>query len=166
MIAYYQMRQMQARELHAAERPTSLLIAMQANQNRDPKKKKTPFSMEDFYLYQPMEDKNIPAGRYGAAALSLMKEGLFPHWALFCFKELTAAASEAIPAVRAYIGQDFILLAPLRDNEHMKGLLIARESATGPARRAVSPEGVEVFLDIPYVPTKIIATEDLSLRIA
>lgn len=149
------------------ERPVSLIASMLANQNRDPKRQKTPYKMDDFYLYQPVDDQNLPAGRYGSAAMSLLQEGLFPHWALFCYKELSqSAGGSPVPVLRAYLGEDFIVLAPRRNDGHVTGLLIAKETAHGRARRAVTPEGEEIFLDIPPIPTKFIAEEDFNLQIA
>ena len=77
--------------------------------------------MEDFYLYQPREDRDLPADRVGAAAMSLLKEGKYPSWALFCYKELAAASDAPVPALRAYQGEDFILLAPREQDGYMKG---------------------------------------------
>ncbi len=155
-----------SRELHLMERPVSLIASMLANQNRDPKRQKTPYKMDDFYLYQPVDDQNLPAGRYGSAAMSLLSDGLFPNWALFCYKELAASCDAPVPALRAYIGEDFILLAPRRADGHVTGLFIAKETAQGKSRRAVTPEGEEIFLDIPPIPTKFIAEEDFNLAIA
>lgn len=154
------------RQLHEQERPVALVTSLMANQNRDPKKRSTPYSMEDFYLYQPKEAKDLPADRVGASAMSLLKEGKFPSWALFCYKELAAASDAPVPPLRAYQGEGFILLAPRERDGYMVGMLIALESASGKAKAATSPEGDTVFLDVPKIETKVIARENQSLRIA
>jgi len=166
VLAYFQGGKQQAKKLHLNERPVAMISAMMANQNRDPKKRTTPYSMEDFYLYQPREMKDLPAARYGSAAMSLLKEGLFPSWALFCYKELAATGDAPVPALRAFMGDGFIVLAPREVDGHLRGLLIAQESAGGLSRPAQSPEGDRIWLDIPPVKTKVIAEEDINLRIS
>lgn len=142
-----------------------MIASMVANQGRDPKRKKTPFSMDDFYLYQPMADRNLPAGRFGAAALKLIKQGKYPAWALFCYKELAANSNAPAPSLLCYEGDGFIVLAPVKKDNYVKGLLIAKESVSGQTMRAVSPTGEEIFLQLPEIPTKVIAEEDCELRI-
>ena len=71
-----------------------------------------------------------------------------------------------MPALRAYQGEDFILLAPREQDGYMKGMLIALESASGSARAATSPEGDTIYLDVPHIETKVIAKENQALRIA
>ena len=166
ILAYFQGGKQQSKALHMQERPVAMITAMMANQNRDPKKRTTPYSMEDFYLYQPKELKDLPAARYGSAAMSLLKDGLFPTWALFCYKELAAAGDAPVPALRAFIGEDFLVLAPKEVDGHIRGLLIAQESAGSGTRSAMSPEGDRIWLDVPEIKTKVIAEEDVSLRIA
>lgn len=138
---------------------------MLANRDRNPKNKKTPYSLEDFYLYQPKSDRNLPAGRFGAAAKELIKQGQFPSWALFCYKDLAINSDAPLPSRLAYTGDDFIVLAPIRRDGVVKGLLIALESASGQIREALSPDGDKVFLHLPNIPTKVIAEEDVELQI-
>ena len=132
------------------------------NQNRDPKKGK-PVKMDDFYLYEPVDAKHLPSGRYGAAAVAMAKEGQYPAWALFCFKQLSTSASGGVPALRAFIGSDCMLLAPVRAPGGYTGLFIATESAGGQVREMKSPCGRAVTLKIPLVETKIVAEEDQFL---
>lgn len=165
ILAYHRMTKARTQELHYAERPVSMIASMIANHGRDPKRKKTPFAMDDFYLYQPMADRNLPAGRFGAAAMELIRQNKYPSWALFCYKDLAANSSAPAPSLLSYEGEDFLLLAPVKKDGYLKGLLIAQETASDKIRKATSPTGEEVFLQLPHVPTKFIAEEDCELKI-
>lgn len=162
MNAYTRVIELRQKELHENERPMSMLASILVNQNKDPKKGK-PVEMSDFYLYQPREAAHLPSGRFGAAALALIKSGDFPSWALFCWKELSQGASGEPPLVLAYIASDCMLLAPVAVPGGYTGLLIATESAGGQPRDMVSPCGKTVALKIPHVQTKVIAEEDVTL---
>jgi len=156
-----QMRQI---TLHEEERPTSMLMSLTANSQRDPKKKKEPFSLDDFYLYQPRDSQDMPAERYGTAALGLIKRRLMPSWALTFYSKLAASAGGPEPPLLAFIGEDFILLAPVKTSTGYTGLLIAQESASKQIRTASSPCGTNVTICLPEVSTKIIAEEGHDLR--
>ena len=134
------------------------------NQARDPKKSK-PVEMSDFYLYEPRELRNLPSGRFGAAAIELVKQGKFPAWALFCFKQLSQAASGSPPVLLAYIGADCMVIAPVASPGGVTGLLIGMESASDQVRELKSPDGKVVTLKIPFIETKIVAEEDVFLQI-
>lgn len=151
-------------ELHAYERPHALHMQMVANFNRD-KKKGKPFSMDQFYLYQPLEHKNLPNGRYGAAAVALIEANLFPYWALFCYKELVQLASDTPPDLLCYQSETAILLAPEQKDGDMVGLLIALEEASGQSQVMTSPCGKQLTTIIPQIKTKVIAEEDRRLPI-
>ena len=163
MSAYQRMTKLRQRELHENERPVAMVASILVNQQRDPKKGK-PVDMSDFYLYQPLDDKNLPSGRYGAAALAMVKEGQYPSWALFCFKELSQSAYGEAPDLRAYIGSDCMLLAPVRAPGGYTGLFVGTESAGGQVREMKSPCGKTVTLKIPLVETKVVAEEDMYLQ--
>lgn len=164
-MAYHRMNKVKTLELHSNERPVSMIASLLANQSRDPKRKKTPFSMDDFYLYQPIVDRDLPAGRYGAAAKELIRRKEFPSWGLFCYKDLMANSDAPTPSLLAFTGEDFMLLAPVKADGYLKGLLIALESASGKRAEARSPNGDTVYLELPEIPTKVIAQEDVELRI-
>lgn len=151
-------------ELHAYERPQALHMQMVANFNRDPKKGK-PLSIDQFYLYQPQELKNLPKARYGSAALALIDQEQFPYWALFCYKELVQGASGSPPELLCYQSDTAILLAPEMGENGMSGLLIATEEASEQVQVMKSPCGRQLTTVMPRIPTKIIAKEDVTLPI-
>ena len=112
--------------LHDNERPIAQQSAIIANQSRDTKKQRKPFTLDDFSIYKPLSEQDMPSGHYGAAAVMLIKNRQFPHWALFCFKELAQGATPGYePAVPAFFAEDAILLHPKQTEDGYKGLLIA-----------------------------------------
>lgn len=150
--------------LHEQERPLGLLMSMKANLERDSKRRPKPYTPEDFYIYQPIEDRNLPDGRYGAAAVELAKQKLLPPWALFCFKELLSVSNGPAPVILAFISEEAILIGPEKTSNGYKGLLIATESASNQIVRAHSPCGMSVTMLIPPVSTKFEAREVSELR--
>lgn len=153
----------QTRSLHYAEAPVALLSSILANTNRDPKKKKEPFKMEDFYLFEPRDERNIPTSVYGAAAMALAAQGLLPSWALFVFKALKESAEGTPPALLAYICDDAIILAPLHYGTNLKGMIIAKHDASGQRRKMTSPCGKEIYVEIPVGNGKFYAQEDVEM---
>lgn len=151
-------------ELHAYERPHSLHMQMVANFNRDRKKGK-PYSIEQFYLYQPTEHRNLPNGKFGAAAIELINQQKFPYWALFCYKELAQTAGAVPPAILCYQSDTALLLAPEQQKEGMTGLLIALEEASEQVQVMTSPCGSQLTTVIPRISTKIIAKENVYLPV-
>jgi hypothetical protein len=151
-------------ELHASERPHALHMQMVANFNRD-KKKSKPFSIDQFYLYQPVEHKNLPNGKFGAAAIELISRQLFPFFALFCYKDLVQLADQTPPELLCYQSDVAILLAPEIRDDQMFGLLIAVEEAGGTHQIMHSPCGKSLTTIIPEIKTKVIAKEDVFLPI-
>ena len=152
--------------MHEYERPIAILAVQQAELNRDKKKKKQPFQMEDFYLYNNQEDKDSIDSIYGAAALALIKCNAFPPWALFVYKQLLEKAEESIaPTVLCYQCDQAILLAPLINGNTCKGMLIAMESAGLRTLEMGSPCGKSIRLRIPVINSKIIAEENCYLDI-
>ena len=147
-----------------AERPITLLATQAANLNRDVKKRRQPFEMEDFYLYQPIEDKNVPAERYGAAARWLAEKRLYPGFALFCFPELNKHAGKNVPPLVAFLHPNAVLLAPTEAEEGWRGLLIAEHSASNKTLSMRSPCGQEIVVKIPSVNDEVAAQEDIMLR--
>lgn len=146
------------------ERPTTLMITQAANLNRDAKKRRTPYSMEDFYLYQPLEELNLPAERYGAAALWMVNEGIFPAFALFCFSELRKNAGKVLPTVICYSHPSAVLLAPTRTREGVKGLLICENLVSNQQIEMESPCGQTIRVRIPTVQDEVAAEEDVMLQ--
>ena len=151
-------------ELHDYERPIALNTTVIASQNRDPKKGKMP-TYSDFSFYKPVEDGDRPDYVYGSAYMALVREKRLPPWALFCFKDLSAAANAGYdPVEPALIAEDAILLHPRKVGPgSYEGLLIAMESASEERRSFTDSKGQVVSLRLPYVGTKFIAEEDVIL---
>lgn len=146
--------------LHDSERPVALLASMQANQNRDRKKHKEPYTYLDFSFYRPRNSEDSPDGHYGASYLELLRRGLLPSWALFCYPAMSEAADPSyVPGEPALIAEDVMLLHPKKKGNGYEGLLIALESAGDQVRTFVSTKGVEVTLRVPYVESKAVARE-------
>ena len=165
MSAYVWANKKQKMELHAYERPLALQTAQAANLNRDSKKRKTPFSMDEFYLYQPLEDKNLPSSRYGAAAVYLAKEGILPAFSLFCFPELRKNSSGPPPTVIALMHPQAILLAPTEGEGAVSGLLIAEVGVSDKLIEMTTPCGKTAFVYMPSIEDEVMAEEDVTLRL-
>jgi hypothetical protein len=133
---------------------------MQANSNRDKKKKTEPYSYLDFSFYKPRNNEDSPEGYYGASYLDLLRRRLLPSWALFCYQAMSDAADPSyVPGEPALITEDAILLHPTKKGNGYEGLLIALESAGDQVRTFVSTKGIEVVLRVPYIESKAVARE-------
>lgn len=155
------------RALYELELPTAQQSALIANQNRDPKKQKRPFNMDDFSLFKPLEDRNLASAQYASAAVKMIKNGQLPPWALFCYKEMAAQADPAYdPGVCSYKCDDAMLLHPERRHDGWFGMLVAQESASGQVREMTNEHGATIKVQIPPVRTKIVAEEDVTLPLA
>ena len=151
-------------DLFDYERPIAQQTAVIANQNRDPKKQKKGFSFQDFSFYIPQEERNLPNGAYGSAALAALKERRFPSWALFCYKDLVATADQGyVPHMPILVAEDAILLHPVKDGHGWRGMLVAQESASEKRRTFDDGQGNSITLTVPFVETKFVAIEDVTL---
>lgn len=138
--------------------------AIIANQNRDPKKQKKSFTFEDFSFYIPKEARNLPNGAYGSAAVAAISARQFPSWALFCYKDLVASANpNYVPETPIFAAKDAVLLHPVRDGSGWSGMLIAMESASDEKRTFKDGQGNSYTLTVPYIETKVVAIEDVTL---
>lgn len=151
--------------MHFLERPTALLAAQNANLNRDEKKRKAPFTMDDFYLYQPKEMRNAPAERYGAAAMWLVEQKMFPTFALFCFPELNKNRGSNVPTLVAFLHPHAVLLAPTLGEDAVRGLLIVENAVSNQSITMRSPCGQEITVKIPAVNEETAAQEDIALEL-
>lgn len=148
------------------ERPQAQITQMLYNANTS--KKAKALGIDKFYLYQPEEAKNVAAPRYANAAMALVKMGLFPSWALFCFKDLTAQSNELTPPeVLCYQSDSAILLAPRLDFDArtVHGLLIALEESSQKNMTLVSESGDKIVAQMPHIPTKVVAEDDVTLTV-
>ena len=159
--AYQKLKEQQQLASHTNEAPVALLTSLTANLNRDNKKRRTPYTIEDFFLFQPKEAKGGPSQAYGAAAMALVELELFPSWALFVYKALKESSEGYAPDLLAFICDDAILLAPKENHENsVKSMFIGKESASNARRVMKSPCGLEVYMQLPEVDGKIFAQED------
>ena len=157
---------LRGRELHEYERPIALLAVQQAEMNRDKKKKRKPFDLDEFCLYNFENKKDTINPIYGAAALQLIKIKEFPVWALFVYKELSERAEESAPPdVLCYKCDQAIVLAPTIEGDTCRGMLIATELAGSRILTMQSPCGKELRIRMPQVNSKIIAEENCYLDI-
>ena len=153
------------KKLHEAEAPIALQTSLIANTNRDPKKTKKPFSMEDFFLYQPKDTQNIPKSTYGAAGMKLLEMGLLPPWALFIYKDLQQSASGLPPQLLAFIHESAIILAPIVKQHSVKGMLICEDKAQGETIEMKSPCGQQIKVAIPNLNGHYAAIENIDIEI-
>lgn len=151
--------------LHQAEAPTALLTSLFANANRDPKKQKKPFKMEDFFLYQPKENSDTPTSIYGAAAMRLLEKGLFPRWGLFVYKDLKESASGNPPSLLAFLHENAVLLAPVINESSVRGMLICEDRAHEKTIEMVSPCGQSITVKIPKFNGRYSAIENIELDV-
>lgn len=121
--------------------------------------------MNDFFLYEPKEDRNIPTHIYGSAALRLIEMNLFPRWALFVYKDLRQAASGSPPDLLAFIHDNAILLAPLVKGDNVKGMLICEDRAFNKELTLESPCGQVLTVSIPSFDGRYAAIENIELNI-
>jgi hypothetical protein len=153
-------------ELHENERPVSLMMLQKAEMNRDRKKQKKPHTMEDFYLYSSQEIDSMPAGKYCAAAMALIRSGSMPNWGLFVYEDLKKnAEGYAPPELLAYICDDVVLLAPEVSELGCKAMIIAQVSASRSTRSLESPCGRKIRVIIPSFTTSFYAEEDVILDV-
>lgn len=163
--AYEQGFKQMMKMLHMEEAPIALQTSILANTHRDPKKKKEGYKMDDFFVYQTKEEMNIPTSRFGAAALELVRRNLLPRWALFVYKDLSAAAEGAPPSVLAYQAEDVIILAPLLAAGDVRGMIICLESSYGEERTLTSKDGQSIKIMIPRYKGKVYADDEFRARL-
>lgn len=116
-------------------------------------------------IYKDMDDGNLPVSIYGSAALKMVNEKRFPHWALFCFKELNNSADPSyLPDNCAFVSEDAILLHPKKVTEGWTGMLIAMETASNQERIFKGDDGQVHKLTVPLFGDKYYALEGAILR--
>lgn len=147
------------------EAPTSLLCSLFANSNRDPKKTKKPYKINDFFIYEPKENQGVPMAVYGAAALELINQGLFPNWALTFYADLKRSADGSPPHLLAFIHEKAIVLAPEIDKEVVTGMLIADEVVSEQVIDMQSNHGSMIRLQMPKLTVRYSAKEGVILPV-
>lgn len=121
--------------------------------------------MADFFLYQGKEDRDIPMGIYGAAAMKLIKNKEFPGWAYTFYKDLRAAAEGPAPELLAFKHKHAILLAPSIRDETVKGMLICEDVVSDQVIEMESNTGLKLSVKIPPQDIRYIAQENVELAI-
>lgn len=153
-------------ELHNQERPVAYLAFQNAEMNRDKNKRRRPFSPEEFYYYQDIAARDLPEPKYGAAARALIEKGMFPSWALFAYKDLSARADDALPPEFLCLQcDDAIILAPSLEGSVVLGMLIAAGTASNQVREMRSPCGKQFMIRLPEVSGKFVAEEEAEARL-
>ena len=152
--------------LHQLEAPVSLLSALFANSNRDAKKQKVPHKMEDFFLYQPVDDRNTPTGVYGAAAMELIEQQLFPRWAYCFYKDLKNSSTGNPPNLLGLINEKAIILAPEITQNSVKGMLIMEDVVSEQTIEMESTLGGIVRVTMPKATIRYSAKEGVEVSIA
>lgn len=143
-----------------------MLALQQAEINRDRKKRKNPYSIEDFYLYMDATKQNLPSSRYASAFKELLSMGLCPSWTLFVYKDLTSVTdSGKAPDEIALIHPECIILGPDFSDGECRGMLLAMESASNQILEFQSTSGYCVTLKIPPIKSKVIADEEACLKV-
>ena len=128
------------------------------------KKQKTPYKLDDFFLYQPQDAQDIPTGIYGAAAMKLIQNKKFPNWPTFYAGGKKGAAGEA-PQVLAYQHKNANVLAPVVDGNTVKGMLIADYVVSEDIIEMQSNQGEMIRLQMPKLTSQYSAQEDVTLQI-
>lgn len=151
-------------DLSLNEKPTALLTSVLANSNRDSKRQRKPYTLEDFTIYKRKEDLNLPTRRNAAAAVKAIEAGLMPTWALFIYPDLVAAYDENTVINSVILAaDDAILLNPSKSDNGFIGLLVARESSSLSKRLFTDENGSQYWLEVPHVGTKVVAEESVEL---
>jgi len=121
--------------------------------------------MNDFFLYEPQEDQNIPMYTYGAAAMKLIEGNLFPKWGLFVYKDLKQSADGPPPELLAFIHENAIILAPRVKEDLVKGMLICEDRSFNKTIEMKSPCGQLITVKVPSFNGRYAAVEDIELEI-
>lgn len=153
------------KSLHLEEAPMALQTSIIANANRDTKKKRDGYKMDDFFVYQTKEEMNIPTSRFGSAALELVKRNKLPKWALFVYKDLSAAAEGPPPQLLAYEANDVIVLGPIVSKNEVRGMIICLESAYGNWRTLTGSDGTTIEIEIPVYKGKVYANDEFRAKL-
>lgn len=148
---------------HALEIPVAQLCALTANMNRDPKKQKKPFSVDDFTFFAAAEE-SLPESRAAIAYMTLVERNELPAWALFCLNDFKSGKGKTYPTDPAVKGDGLLLLAPVEYDNKIKGLLIAEQKVSG-KQVAVEWEGHRMLVSVPKFDGFVSAKADTDLII-
>ena len=139
------------------------LCAITANMNRDPKKQKKPYTVEDFTFFGASEESK-PEYRAAMAYMTLLEPDELPGWALFCLNDFKSAKGKTYPTDPAVIGDGLILLAPEENENKIKGLLLAEHKVSG-KQVTVKWEGHTMLVSVPSFDGFVVAKADEELTV-
>lgn len=131
--------------------------------NRDPKKQKKPYTVEDFTFFNPSEESK-PEYRAAMAYMTLLEREQLPSWALFCLNDFKSAKGKTYPTDPAVIGDGLILLAPEEEGNKIKGLMIAEHRVSGKQVPA-QWEGHSMVVSVPKFDGFVAAKADTELTV-
>ena len=142
------------------------MIWQNAEVNRDKQKKKSPYKIDDFYIYEDESLTDSVDSIYGAAALALVEAKKFPSWALFAWQDLKRNAHKADPPdILCYRSNDCILLAPTVVKGRLKGLLIAKKKVSGMLHVLEIGPNKGIMVKMPEIQGEVAVIENCYLEI-
>lgn len=121
--------------------------------------------MEDFFLYQPIDDRNTPTGVYGAAAMELIEQQLLPRWAYCFYKDLKNSSTNNPPNLLGFIHERAIILAPETTANTVKGMLIMEDVVSEQTIEMESTLGGTIKVIMPKATIRYSAKEGVELSI-
>ena len=152
--------------LHQLEAPTALLCSLFTNSKRDSKKQKNPYKLDDFFLYQPKDAQGVPTGVYGAAAMELIEQQLFPRWAYCFYKDLKNSSTGNPPNLLGLIHEKAIILGPEITENSVKGMLIMEDVVSEQTIEMKSTLGGIIKVTMPKATIRYSAKEGVEVPIA
>ena len=102
LTAINELRELRRKRLHEEEKNIAYLAFQTAEMNRDRKKQKKPFELQDFYFYPDDEENDSVDAIYGATAKAMTEKKVFPSWALFAYKDIIKNADKSTPPEELY----------------------------------------------------------------
>jgi hypothetical protein len=131
--------------------------------NRDPKKQKKPYTVEDFTFFSASEESK-PEYRASMAYMTMVERGTLPAWALFCLNDFKGGKGNTYPTDPAVVGDGLLLLAPQENENKIKGLLIAEQRVSG-KQLEVEWEGHSMLVSVPKFDGFVFAQADIEITI-
>lgn len=147
--------------LHSLELPTAQLCCITANLNRDVKKQKKPYTIEDFCYFTDQEESG-PERQAAIAYWTLVERKKIPSWALFCLNDFKAGKGKTYATDPAFVSDHLLLLAPRETERGLKGVMIAEAPASG--QQVVGEwEGHRMVVSVPKFDGFVVALADAEL---
>lgn len=148
---------------HALELPAAQICTITANLNRDPKKQRKPYSVDDFTFFGETEEAK-PEYRAAIAYMTLLARNELPGWALFCHNDFKSGSGKTYPTDPAMRGEGFLLLAPTENENKIKGLMVAEQRVSG-KQIAVTWESHKMMISVPKFDGYVCAKADTEVTV-